>query len=340
MHNRDTDESNRGKTKTVRAIFCGTPEIAVPSLLALGEIGEIVGVVCQPDRPAGRGMKLSPPAVKVAAQDAGWEVYQPHKVRDGTLEHWMRDRRADLAVVIAYGRILTPQVLSAPRLGCINLHASLLPQYRGAAPIARALMDGVDITGVCLMQMDAGMDTGPVLSRRELLIAQQDNAGTLAEKLGRLAATITTEDVPRFYRGELCAVPQDHERATYAPPLTKEDAVLDFRAGSAQLVARIRGLNPKPGAVCFYDAAQTKRLKIARAEVVPQSHGQLPGLRPGVVATLADVFGEVGDQLLVGTGDGSIWVREGQVEGKKPQTGPELLRGRAVSPGQQLFGKP
>jgi len=340
MHNHDKDESNRDKSKTVRAIFCGTPEIAVPSLRALGEIAEIVGVVCQPDRPAGRGMKLSPPAVKVAAQAAGWEVYQPYKVRDGELERWMRDRHADLALVIAYGRILTSQVLSAPRLGCVNLHASLLPKYRGAAPIQRALMDGQEVTGVCLMQMDAGMDTGPVLTRRELPIEPSDDAGTLAEKLGQLAAAITREDVPRFFRDELHAQPQDHDQATYAPPLTKEDVVLDFRADSAKLVAQIRGLSPKPGAVCFYDEARTKRLKIARAEVVPQGQVKIPGLRPGVVATLADVLGQVGDQLLVGTGDGSIMVREGQVEGKKPQTGAELLRGRAVSPGQQLFGKP
>jgi len=323
----------------VRAIFCGTPEIAVPSLRALSEIAEIAGVVCQPDRPAGRGMKLTPPAVKVAAQAAGWQVYQPHKVRDGALERWMLDQHADLALVIAYGRILTQEVLSAPRLGCVNLHASLLPLYRGAAPIQRALMDGVDVTGVCLMQMDVGMDTGPVLARRELPIASEDDAGSLAEKLGQLAAAITREEVPRFVAGQLHPEQQDHSRATYAPPLTKEDASLDFGRSSAQLVAHIRGLSPRPGAVCFYDAAQTKRLKITRATPVPRAQLSASGLGPGVVAALPDTSGKVGDQLVLGTADGGIVVHEGQVEGKKPQTGAELLRGRAVSPGQQLFGK-
>jgi methionyl-tRNA formyltransferase len=192
----------------VRTIFCGTPEIAVPSLLALSEISEIVGVVCQPDRPAGRGMRLTPPAVKVAAERASWEVFQPTKMRDGSLARWMSDKRADLALVIAYGRILTADTLCAPRLGCLNLHASLLPRYRGAAPIQRALMNGERETGVCLMQMDEGMDTGPVLACHGLTITPDDDAGTLTEKLGQLAATVTRTELPRFFRGELQPVPQ------------------------------------------------------------------------------------------------------------------------------------
>lgn len=319
----------------MRVIFCGTPEIAVPSLLALGQIAEIAGVVCQPDRPAGRGMKVLPPAVKIAADELQLEVFQPTKMRDGSLAAWMRERSADLALVIAYGRILTADTLSAPRLGCVNLHASLLPKYRGAAPIQRALMDGDTETGVCLMQMDEGMDTGPVLARHVLSIAPEDDAGTLAEKLGQLAATVTREDLPRFFRGELHASPQEHSRATHAPPITKADTLLDFARPSTRIVAQVRGLSPKPGAVCFLDEALSKRFKILRATSRPASPllgAELGDLSPGVVSAH-------GTELVIGTGSGALVVLEGQMEGKKQQSGAELLRGRAVVPGQQLFGK-
>ena len=212
----------------MKVVFCGTPEIAVPALDALAEIAEIPGVVCQPDRPSGRGLKLNAPAVKKRALEMGLEVYQPTKMRDGSLGRWMREKQADAALVIAYGRILTLDSLKAPRLGCVNLHASLLPLYRGAAPIQRVLMDGRAETGVCLMQMDEGMDTGPVLAEHRLPILHEDDAATLTEKLGRLAAEVTRQEVPRFLRGELTPRNQDHSLATHAPPITREDSPLDW----------------------------------------------------------------------------------------------------------------
>lgn len=311
----------------MRVIFCGTPEIAVPSLRSLAEIAEIVGVVCQPDRPAGRGMRLTPPPVKVEAITRGWEVFQPLKVRDGTLSDWMRARNADFSLVIAYGRILSADALNSTRLGCLNLHASILPEYRGAAPIQRALMDGKSETGVCLMQMDEGMDTGPVLTERRLQIAPEDNAGSLAEKLGDLAAAITREELPRFMNGELCAIAQDHGRASYAPPLSKEDAVLDFRRPTSHLIAHVRGLSPRPAASCFLDDARTKRFKLSK---VMAFAGEI-SLMPGQVEQRED-------QLLIGSSDGALVVIEAQLEGKNKQSGQDLLRGRALRPGMTLTG--
>ncbi len=313
----------------MRVVFCGTPEIAVPSLRALCGIAEVVGVVSQPDRPSGRGMKLTAPPVKVEALSRGLEVFQPTKVRDGTLARWMGDRNADFALVIAYGRILTKETLAAPERGCLNLHASLLPDYRGAAPIQRALMDGRDETGICLMQMDEGMDTGPVLARRALSIQADDDAGSLAQRLSILAAEVTREELPRFMNGELSATPQDHHLASYAPPLTHEETWLDFGRPASRLTHTVRGLAPRPGAVCLIPGDHPKRLKVLKARV-SENHARL---RPGEIGTEAD-------GLLIGTADGALHVLQGQLEGKKAQSGSELLRGRAVQPGLILATGP
>ncbi len=273
-------------------------------------------------------MKLTPPAVKVEALSRGLEVYQPAKVKDGTLEAWMRERRADVALVIAYGRILTTETLAAPRLGCVNLHASLLPHYRGAAPIQRAIMAGESETGVCLMQMDEGMDTGPVLSRRSIPIESEDDSGSLALKLGQLAATITKEDLPLFLEGHLHPSPQEHELASYAPPLTKDDSLIDFSRPAQLVRAQIRGLAPRPGAVCFTEKDGGKRLKLTKVREVSASLG----LAPGQVRV-------VDEEFVVGTLEGALEVLEAQIEGKKSQPGSLLARGRAVVDGQFLYGK-
>src|SRR5450432_2108021 len=186
-----------GIRTSVRAVFFGTPAIAVPALRALAEVAEIVGVVCQPDRPAGRGLKLQPPAVKTAALELGYAVHQPVKVKTGNLDQWLSDRAPDVALVLAYGRILPSAVLSAPRRGCMNLHASLLPRWRGAAPINWSIMHGDHETGVCLMQMDEGLDTGPVYARRAIAIGDQETAGELAERLAATSAQLVREVLAR-----------------------------------------------------------------------------------------------------------------------------------------------
>src|SRR5689334_7222204 len=232
----------------MRTVFFGTPELAVPALRELASTTNVLGVVCQPDRPAGRGLELREPAVKRAARELGIEVYQPVKVKTGELAVWVRARQPDVAVVLAYGRILPPAVLAAPRRGCMNLHASLLPRYRGAAPIQWAIMRGETETGIALMQMDEGLDTGPVYSERRTPILGEDDAATLSGKLAELAAVVVREDLPRAVSGELVAIPQDGSLATFAPPLDREHARIDWAASAPVIVNQVRGLSPRPGA--------------------------------------------------------------------------------------------
>jgi len=179
----------------MRAVFFGTPQVAVPALRALTQVAEVTAVVCQPDRPSGRGLKVSAPPIKEAALELGLSVHQPTKVRNGELAQWLRDQRADVALVMAYGRILPSEVLSAPRRGAMNLHASLLPGYRGAAPINWVIVNGEPQSGISLMQMDEGLDTGPVYARHVLGLTETETAGTLAERIATLAAHVVRADL-------------------------------------------------------------------------------------------------------------------------------------------------
>jgi methionyl-tRNA formyltransferase len=302
----------------VRTLFFGTPEIALPALKALAETTELVGVVCQPDRPKGRGLELSEPPVKVAARALGIEAYQPVKVKTGNLDEWIRERDVDVAVVLAYGRILPAKVLTAPRHGCMNLHASLLPAYRGAAPIQWAIMQGETTTGISLMQMDEGLDTGPVYTMREIPVDAKDDAGTLSVKLADLSAVVVREDLPRALRGQLKATPQDSTRATYAPPLEREHARIDWTSPARHVADRIRGLTPKPGA---FTTLAGRTLKVLEAQVGPALEGAPP---PGSVVR-ADRGG-----LWIATGDRALELLRAQVEGKKAMGATDLVNGRAL----------
>lgn len=317
----------------MRAIFFGTPEIAVPALDALTQIAEVVGVVCQPDRPAGRGMKLREPAVKVRAQELGLSVFQPEKVKDGQLVQWMHERDADVGLVIAYGRILGSDVLAAPRLGCLNLHASLLPKYRGAAPIERAIMAGEQETGVCLMKMDEGMDTGDILSCHKIELAKEETAGTLRLRIGKLAAQVTKEDLPRYFAGELTPSRQDDAAATHAPPLTKADAQLNFAKSKDVVERTVRGLAPVPGAAALHTKLDGKQKRIKLLSVAAPSSPLYASqsLLPG------EVFAEEG-VILVGTSDGPLMVLSAQPEGRQAQSTRELLNGRTLVSGDRLGG--
>lgn len=323
-------KESRCKTTSVKAIFCGTPEIAVPSLLALHEVATVVGVVCQPDRPRGRGMRTAPPAVKAAALELGLDVFQPQKVRDGALAAWMEEKQADLALVIAYGRILDARCLRAPKLGCVNLHASLLPKYRGAAPIQRAIMNGERESGVCLMQMDEGMDTGPVLARYSLEIGDDETAGSLGVKMGALAAEVTRREIPRAWSGLLVPTEQRHEEATYAPPLTKEDTLVDFTRSAVEVRNLVRGLSPRPGvtSVLQRKGEVDRGLKLLQVRLT-EGEGLLP---PGKVELSAGA-------LIVGTGTVPLEIVEAQVEGKRALSGQDLRNGRVLRPGDHLSGR-
>jgi methionyl-tRNA formyltransferase len=306
-----------------RAVFFGTPEIAVPALRALTRVADVVGVVCQPDRTSGRGMQMHAPAVKAAALELGLEVVQPLKVRTGELAAWMRSRRPDVALVLAYGRILPVDVLTCPRRGCVNLHASLLPRYRGAAPIQWAVVRGETETGVSLMQMDAGLDTGPVYSVRRVPIGRDETAGELASRLGGVAAEMVDTDLPSVVRGEIDAVPQLEDLATLAPVLKKEDGRIDWNRSPREIHDLVRGMQPWPGA---YTQAGPKLFKV----LATRPSGYRCDAQPGTVVA-ADASG-----VLVACAGAAIEIVRGQIEGKKAITGRELAMGRALGAGQRL----
>lgn len=308
----------------MRAVFFGTPELAVPSLHALCEVADVVGVVCQPDRPAGRGLELRQPAVKQAALALGLSVYQPEKVRTGELSAWLIERAADVALVLAYGRILPRPVLDAPRRGCVNLHASLLPHYRGAAPIQWAIVQGELVTGISLMQMDEGLDSGPVYSRHEISIGPDETGAELAARLSRLAAQVVRADLERVVRAELIAEAQDESGVTLAPPLERAHGVLDFNQTAHSVHNRVRGLAPRPGA---HTLSHGKQLRIAKTLLI----GASPKLRPGEVRVERP-------RVLIGTGDGALELVRAQVEGKRELSALELANGRVLVDGDVLGG--
>lgn len=317
-----------------RAVFFGTPEMAVPSLRALHEVADVCGVVCQPDRPSGRGMKVRPPPVKAAALELGLPVYQPARVRSGELQQWISEREPDIALVLAYGRILPPGVLTAPHKGCLNLHASLLPRYRGAAPIQWALIRGERETGISLMQMDEGLDSGPVFTMRHLSIRPDETAGELSERLAELAATMTRLDVPAAVAGELVATPQNPDEVTLAPPLTHQDRELDWSETAESLACRIRGLSPRPGAHSRLEPASgapptTLRFLRARAHEGSEAFASAPSLTPGEILVWDS-------RILVGTGRNLLEILEAQLEGRRALPARDLVNGRALRSGDRL----
>jgi methionyl-tRNA formyltransferase len=308
----------------MRAIFFGTPEIAVPSLRALAAVAEVAAVVCQPDRPAGRGLKLHAPAVKLAAIELGIAIAQPTKIRTPDFLAWLTEQRADVAVVLAYGRILPGAVLAAPARGCLNLHASILPRYRGAAPINWAIVRGESETGMSLMQMDEGLDTGPVFTVRRLSIGDDEDAGELALRLGALAADMVGEEVPKVVRGELEATAQDHAAATAAPPLEKEQGRIDWQKSPAEVHNHVRGMTPWPSA---FTTSGGKLLKVLATR---RSSLQSGGEPPGTILT-ADAGG-----ALVACGAGVLELVRAQLEGRKPLDARELVAGRTLTRGARL----
>lgn len=298
-----------------RVVFMGSPAFAVPALEALVGAYRVVGVVTQPDRPAGRGSRLRPPAVKVAAERLGLPVFQPEQVAAPDAMEHLRAWAPDVIVVAAFGQILLPDLLALPPYGCLNLHASLLPRWRGAAPIAAAILAGDAVTGVTLMQMDEGVDTGPLLARREEPIRPDDTTGRLTERLARVGAELLVDVLPRYLRGEIRPVPQPEEGVTYCRPLKKEDGHLDWARPAAELERRVRATNPWPGAFTFWKG---QMLKVWRAAAHPDRVGDAP---PGTVIPM-------GDGAAVVTGQGLLELLEIQMAGKNSLPIEAFLRGR------------
>ena len=299
-------------TESVRLVFMGSPEFALPSLQALAERHFIAGVVTQPDRPAGRGQALSSPPVKLLAERLGLPLIQPRRLLESEALQQLRAWAPNLIVVAAFGQILRLEVLDLPRFGCINVHASLLPRWRGAAPIQAALLHNDSETGVTIMKMDAGVDTGPMLSQRALPIQSDETAGSLAEKLALLGAELLLETLPDYLSGGLSPQTQEESQATYAPMLKKEDGQLDFSLSAGDLARRVRAFNPWPGA---YTHWKGQVLKIHRAHAIGA-----PSPGPGVLAVYSGL-------PAYGTGNGLLALDEVQPAGKRSMPGKVFLQG-------------
>ncbi len=299
-----------------RIVFMGSPEFSVPSLQALAAHYSVVGVVTQPDRPAGRGQTLTPPPVKVLAQQLGLPTIQPPKLRLPEAMQQLHDWQPDLIVVTAFGQILRREVLELPAYGCVNVHASLLPRWRGAAPINAAILHGDPHSGVTIMRMDAGVDTGPLINQRSTAIKPDETATSLAERLAVLGADLLVESLPGYFSGELAPQPQDESGATYAPMLMKEDGELDFKLGAIELERKVRAFQPWPGAFTTWLGGPLK-VQRARAAFDPQIEA---GLSPGSRTLYQGL-------PAICTGQGLLVLEELQPAGKKSMAGKIFLQG-------------
>jgi len=307
----------------MRIVFAGTPAFAVPALAALAAAGhDIVLVLTQPDRPAGRGMAPAKSAVKQAAESLGLEVFQPATLKDGAAVARLREAAPDLMIVVAYGLILPQAVLDVPPHGALNIHASLLPRWRGAAPIQRAILAGDAATGVCIMRMDAGLDTGPVLSCKSVPIEHDDTAGTLHDKLATLGGFEVVEAIDVIRRGRANAVPQTSEGVTYAAKIEKAEARIDWSRPAVEVSRRIRAFNPVPGAVTRLGDSS---VKIWQAKVLPNESGA-----PGSVLR-ADAGG-----IVVACGEGALRVESLQRAGGRRLSAAEFIAGTRLAAGMRF----
>ncbi len=313
----------------MRIVFMGTPEFAVPSLEALlRSEDEVVGVVTQPDRPKGRGQTLTAPPVKVVCQRESIPFLQPTKMKEPAFLDALRGWQPDLIAVAAFGRILPPVILELPPKGCINVHGSLLPKYRGAAPIQWAVINGDTETGITTMLMDAGMDTGAMLLQERLPIAPDDTAGTLSPRLAEIGGRLLIETIRRLKDGTLPPKPQDDTQATMAPMLKKEHGLIDWQRSAREIANQVRGMSPWPGAYTF---ANGERWVISRA-IAQGDAGQ--GQQPGSI-------NEAGkDGIHVATGGGLLVIQELQPANSKKMTAVQYLAGHSIDQGLILSKDP
>jgi methionyl-tRNA formyltransferase len=310
----------------MRIVFMGTPVAAVKSLERIVRDGhELVAVYTQPDRPAGRGNKIAAPPVKEFALANNLPVFQPTKIKTPEALEIFVSHNADVAVVVAYGRILPEGLLNAFPHGAINVHFSLLPKYRGAAPVNWAIVNGETTTGVTTMKMDVGLDTGDILLQREAAIGREETAPELMERLGDLGAELLAETLSGL--GEIQPIKQDHEAATPAPIMKKEDGVIDFSLTAEQIINRVRGFQPFPTAHTFY---QGKRLIVWKAQA--SGIAAMPGAKePGTIIEAS------GDEIIAACGDGTaLEMLDVQLEGKKRMSARDLLNGVKMQPGEKL----
>lgn len=301
----------------IRTLFLGTPDFAVASLDAVAALSDLdlVHVISQPDRPAGRGKQLRPSPVKARAEALGLPVWTPEKLRGPEALERLRALDPELLVVVAYGEILRPAVLAMPRLGAINVHASLLPRHRGASPIAAALLAGDAETGVTIMQMDEGMDTGPMLTTGAIPIRPEHTLATLSDDLATLGATLLAETLPRYLVGEIVPQPQDHEAATYTRLIRKEDGRLDWTRPATDLANQVRAYDPWPGTFTEWNGQLLKVIAV-------QAEAEVSEARPGTVQ-------REGNVIRVATGEGWLRLDTVQPPGKRPMAARDFANGAA-----------
>lgn len=310
----------------MRILFMGTPDFAVPTLQTLIDSDhQVIGVVTQPDKPRGRGGKMHASPVKEVAVEAGLPVYQPRRVRDEAFLFEVRRLAPDVIVVVAFGQILSKEILEIPEYGCLNVHASLLPHLRGAAPIQWSVIQGDRESGVTIMQMDEGLDTGDILLTQTYTLEEKETGGSLFERLSRLGGPMILKVLEDARQGKLHPVPQNDEEHTYAKMLTKATGKLDFTRSAVELERLIRGLNPWPSA---YTYIHGKMLKVWEAEVVPGE--DIDGIQPGNILTVEK------DSFTVQTGEGALRFLSVQIEGKKRMDTAAFLRGCRVEAGDYL----
>jgi len=309
--------------QSIRTVFMGTPDFALPTLEGLIAAGvNLCAVYTQPDRAKGRGNKLTAPPVKVLAERHGIPVYQPVKLRDPEAVATLKTLSPDLIVVVAYGQILPKSVLEIPRYGCINVHASLLPRYRGAAPINKAVMDGESETGVTTMLMDVGLDTGDMLVKRATAISSEETAGQLHDRLSVLGREAMEQTLRLLCAGKLEPQAQEDNLSTYAPMMKKEDGRIDWNRRAEEIHNLVRGLDPWPGAYSYLDG---ELLKIA--DTLPRQDGSA---EPGTILSAS------AQGIEVACGEGSLLIRCLQLPGKKWLQVADFLRGKPLSPGVRL----
>lgn len=311
---------------SLRILFMGTPDFAASTLRALlGGTDQVVAVVSQPDRPKGRGKKLTPTPVHLVAKEAGLPLLQPTKIKTDEFRDTLKSYQPDLIVVTAYGRILPPSILNLAPHGCINVHGSLLPAHRGAAPIQWSIIKDDAVTGVTIMQMDEGMDTGNILYTATLDVAPNETAGSLFVKLSELGGKTLLEALELLRNGNLTSTVQDDTLATIAPMLKKQDGLIDWQKSAREIHCLIRGLDPWPTAYCFLDG---KRLRLFQPEVMHQDSDAEPG-----TVISADKRG-----LLIATKENCLLIHEIQPEGKKRMSVEAYINGSPIAPGTSLNG--
>lgn len=307
----------------MRAVFMGTPEFAVPTLQALIDHHQVEAVVTQPDKQRGRGKKVQFPPVKEKAVEHEIPVYQPQKARDEEFVEILREINPDVIVVVAYGQILPESILNIPKYGCINVHGSLLPKYRGAAPIQWAVLDGEEKTGITTMYMEKGLDTGDMIDKAEIVLDPKETAGTLHDKLMEIGANLLLETLEKLENETAVRIKQNDSESCYASMLTKEMGQIDFSKSAREIECLIRGMNPWPSA---YTSLNGKTLKVWEAEVLTEN----PGEEPGIVIDVTK------DAIVVACKEGALKLLEIQMAGKKRMKVSAFLLGYQVEKGMKL----